>query len=71
VRPSASQASVAKSSPNLIERYHLEERLGHDTPSLPVTWQADARDREASLKERKAQVILQARQRMLDRKKAA
>lgn len=48
---------------NLITRYHLEERLADsDTPSaISAAWSDNANDRQKSLEERKAQMILQAR----------
>ncbi|KAG6331780.1 hypothetical protein ID866_7312 [Astraeus odoratus] len=57
---------------SLIERYNLQGRVS-DTPSIPETieaggranWEDTPEKREASLRERKAQMILAARQRML------
>ncbi|WFD28263.1 hypothetical protein MNAN1_003271 [Malassezia nana] len=51
---------------NLISRYHLEERLTDSNPeshasSIKSVWHDNADDRQKSLQERKAQMILQAR----------
>ncbi|CAE6461530.1 unnamed protein product [Rhizoctonia solani] len=53
---------------NLISRYGLENRAQEDSGtefSDKAAWEDSAAKREASLKERKAQMILAARQRML------
>lgn len=66
-------ASVATPvSPSLISRYHLEDRVNahssHEASPIRASWSADAKDRAAGLQERKAQMILQARKRMAERK---
>ncbi|TRM61005.1 hypothetical protein BD626DRAFT_503500 [Schizophyllum amplum] len=61
---------------NLIARYHLEKRVSDTTVPLDTdaggkaAWEESAEKREASLKERKAQMILAARQRLLATQKA-
>ncbi|KAF7324795.1 CUE domain-containing protein [Mycena kentingensis (nom. inval.)] len=67
----ASSSAVRKApQPTLIERYNLQERVKQgeavdaDVGGKAV-WEDTAAKREASLKERKAQMILAARQRML------
>ncbi|SHO79330.1 Uncharacterized protein MSYG_3680 [Malassezia sympodialis ATCC 42132] len=54
---------------NLITRYRLEGRLADtDTSSaISTAWSDNANDRQKSLEERKAQMILQARRRMAQR----
>ncbi|KAI0746337.1 hypothetical protein C8Q80DRAFT_1105147 [Daedaleopsis nitida] len=77
-RPSNATAgpSKAKKSENLLTRYHLEGRAETSatataTGAAPevaggkAAWEDTAEKREASLRERKAQMILAARQRML------
>ncbi|KAH8109482.1 hypothetical protein DFH11DRAFT_1627649 [Phellopilus nigrolimitatus] len=69
--------SSAKSA-SLISRFHLETRL-EATPNIEnpeaaggkTAWEATPERREQSLKERKAQMILAARQRMLSQQEAA
>ncbi|KAI5885612.1 uncharacterized protein SCHCODRAFT_02643865 [Schizophyllum commune H4-8] len=72
----AASTTTARAAPkNLIARYHLEERLKRDAASDPAPttadpggkapWEESAEKREASLRERKAQMILAARQRLL------
>ncbi|EFI26670.1 hypothetical protein CC1G_15441 [Coprinopsis cinerea okayama7 len=74
--PAAASASSSSSKPapkplSLIERYQLEERIkkGEVVPEDQVggkaQWEDSPEKREASLRERKAQMILAARQRML------
>lgn len=78
--PSTSAAATAtaakaasSSSSNLISRFHLESRLQepHTTPKgkepAAVAWSPNAQDRQQSLQERKAQMILQARKRLEER----
>ncbi|KAI0073850.1 hypothetical protein K474DRAFT_1666134 [Panus rudis PR-1116 ss-1] len=75
-------ASSSKSQPkqSLIERYHLEDRLNSDaavssaiTPeevaARGATWEDSPEKRQALLRERKAQMILAARQRLLAQQK--
>ncbi|KAH9830202.1 uncharacterized protein C8Q71DRAFT_843112 [Rhodofomes roseus] len=74
-RPAPAPSSSSKSkSENLIERYHLENRVAVSsgvearTPEEAAgraDWEENAEKREASLRERKAQMILAARQRLL------
>ncbi|WFD20744.1 hypothetical protein MCAP1_002996 [Malassezia caprae] len=61
--PSEPATSAPPPPANLITRYHLEERLADaETPStLSAAWSDNANDRQKSLEERKAQMILQAR----------
>ncbi|KAI5822350.1 calcium-dependent phosphotriesterase [Schizophyllum commune Tattone D] len=72
----AQSTTTARAAPkNLIARYNLEERLKKDAASEPAPttadpggkapWEESAEKREASLRERKAQMILAARQRLL------
>ncbi|KAI6032646.1 hypothetical protein F5J12DRAFT_179835 [Pisolithus orientalis] len=72
LRPaSASSMSSSAKQPSLIERYSLHDRLEGvvSAPEIEVggkaKWEDTAEKREASLQERKAQMILAARQRML------
>ncbi|KAB5588977.1 Autocrine motility factor receptor [Ceratobasidium theobromae] len=66
--PSASSSTATKNA-SLISRYGLEARAnteGNSTEfSDKAAWEDSAAKREASLRERKAQMILAARQRML------
>ncbi|KAJ7768316.1 hypothetical protein B0H16DRAFT_1519378 [Mycena metata] len=64
--------TAVKTKPSLIERYNLQERAAQAGPEISeeqiggkAVWEDSAEKREASLKERKAQMILAARQRML------
>ncbi|KAJ7054084.1 hypothetical protein C8F01DRAFT_1211926 [Mycena amicta] len=68
----ATSSSVRKATQQtLIERYHLQDRvqekevISESDAGGKATWEDTAAKREASLKERKAQMILAARQRML------
>jgi len=69
--PSTASETSAKQL-SLIDRYELHGRVS-DAPSIPETievggkakWEDTPEKREASLRERKAQMILAARQRML------
>ncbi|KAI5117125.1 hypothetical protein M0805_007972 [Coniferiporia weirii] len=76
----ASSSKSAAKHPSLISRFHLEERVVDDTTPADIApedaggkaaWEATPERREASLKERKAQMILAARKRMLEGQKAA
>lgn len=69
---SVSSASSSVKQPSLIERYNLHDRVDgvNFTPEVievggKAKWEDTAEKREASLRERKAQMILAARQRML------
>ena len=76
--PAAATASATRAasstSSNLISRFHLESRLHepHTTPKgkepAAVAWSPNAQDRQQSLQERKAQMILQARKRLEERR---
>ncbi|KAI9459061.1 hypothetical protein HD554DRAFT_2137671 [Boletus coccyginus] len=70
---SASSATTAR-HPSLIERYHLAQKITgepnvDDQPLADAggraSWEDTPEKREASLRERKAQMVLAARQRML------
>jgi len=68
----ATSTAVKASKQSLIDRYNLQERVaqpatlvGEDQSGGKAVWEDSAEKREASLKERKAQMILAARQRML------
>jgi len=67
----AARGSEKKSAESLISRYNLQDRAAKAEP-IPedkiggkAVWEDSAEKREASLRERKAQMILAARQRML------
>ncbi|WFD31883.1 hypothetical protein MSPP1_002923 [Malassezia sp. CBS 17886] len=76
--PVGVQTPSSSTSPSLIERFALAERLrGRDVNDAqadePATdnrpaWTGDVKDREAGLRERKEQMILHARRRMAARK---
>ncbi|KAG6911007.1 hypothetical protein DXG01_005422 [Tephrocybe rancida] len=65
------RATDTKAAESLISRYNLhdrvknEETIQEDQIGGKAVWENSAEKREASLKERKAQMILAARQRML------
>ncbi|KAJ7100645.1 hypothetical protein B0H15DRAFT_456777 [Mycena belliarum] len=68
----AASSTAVKSKQTLIDRYNLQERVVASGPIISeadiggkAVWEASSEKREASLKERKAQMILAARQRML------
>ncbi|KJA16138.1 hypothetical protein HYPSUDRAFT_71575 [Hypholoma sublateritium FD-334 SS-4] len=67
----ATTATQKKKTESLISRYHLEERaqtaenIQEEQLGGKAVWEDTAERREASLRERKAQMILAARQRML------
>ncbi|PCH42009.1 hypothetical protein WOLCODRAFT_119813 [Wolfiporia cocos MD-104 SS10] len=73
--PNAASSSSNKSkTENLIERYHLQDRVALSTAisvSTPeeaggkAVWEDSPEKREASLRERKARMILAARERLL------
>ncbi|KAJ7621180.1 hypothetical protein FB45DRAFT_928602 [Roridomyces roridus] len=72
-RPAQAATTAVKApTQSLIDRYNLQERVVQQAPLPPdeeiggkAAWEDSADKREASLKERKAQMILAARQRML------
>ena len=61
-------APVKKHTETLISRYQLEDRarkaepISEEQVGGKATWEDTAEKREASLKERKAQMVLAARQ---------
>jgi coupling of ubiquitin conjugation to ER degradation protein 1 len=61
-------AKVAAAKPNLIQRLGLEDRVAETVDSDAekaggrATWEDTPEKREASLRERKAQMVLAARQ---------
>ncbi|CAE6451886.1 hypothetical protein ACGC1H_005854 [Rhizoctonia solani] len=66
--PAPSATGTPTKAANLISRYGLENRAQVESGtefSDKAAWEDSAAKREASLKERKAQMILAARQRML------
>lgn len=66
----AAKAAVTKPQETLITRYHLEQRISEAKDSSATTsatdpphiWQDSAEKREASLRERKAKMIIAARE---------
>jgi len=78
---SAAKSTAIKTAPSLISRFNLQDRLvqTEEIDSLPETlgtggstkgvWEASPDKREQSLKERKAQMILAARKRLLDQER--
>lgn len=58
-------------SPSLIERLGLKDQAGQGTPTSTTSttsgWQATPEARERALKERKAKMVLQARQRLIEK----
>jgi len=74
--PASARAQPTKApAKNLIARYNLHERVSTGEADLENTtskaaWEDTAEKREASLKERKAQMVLAARQRLAAQKKA-
>ncbi|KIY52181.1 hypothetical protein FISHEDRAFT_35833 [Fistulina hepatica ATCC 64428] len=67
--PSSTASTTARLEPrdNLITRFHLEDRVNTSVHVVPeaggkAKWENTPEEREASLKERKAQMILAARQ---------
>ncbi|KAJ1305509.1 hypothetical protein OPQ81_000516 [Rhizoctonia solani] len=64
----AAPVNTPSKNANLLSRYGLESRAKEDSTTEfndKAAWEDSAAKREASLKERKAQMILAARQRML------
>lgn len=76
-QPAAAVSSSPAPPPDLIARFHLEQRVAKEAPAADVgaggssTWEASAEKREASLRERKAQMILEARRRMAEKLQAS
>ncbi|KLO15174.1 hypothetical protein SCHPADRAFT_276261 [Schizopora paradoxa] len=83
---SSSKLQNRKKDPSLIERFHLESRVSSEdvttseSESKVITpeevgkksvWESNPEAREASLKERKAQMILAARRRLQEQSKKA
>ncbi|TFY80866.1 hypothetical protein EWM64_g3148 [Hericium alpestre] len=71
-RPTGSSTSAAKKSESLISRFQLEQRAATAEEIAAeadaggrAAWEDTAEKREASLRERKAKMILAARQRLL------
>ncbi|KAJ3522813.1 hypothetical protein NM688_g8820 [Phlebia brevispora] len=71
--PTAKVPPAPKPKETLITRYHLEKRISDTEPpqagssatDAAHVWQENAEKREASLRERKAKMILAARERLL------
>ncbi|KAH9944670.1 hypothetical protein B0H21DRAFT_453828 [Amylocystis lapponica] len=72
--PAAGPSTKAKSADSLIARYHLQDRVATASSSALASpeeaggravWEDSAEKREASLRERKANMILAARERLL------
>ncbi|KAJ7705357.1 hypothetical protein B0H17DRAFT_920470 [Mycena rosella] len=68
----AATSSAVKAKQSLIDRYNLQERVVQPGPLISeeeiggkAVWEDSSEKREASLKERKAQMILAARQYMV------
>ncbi|KAJ7750476.1 hypothetical protein DFH07DRAFT_827935 [Mycena maculata] len=68
----ATSTAVKAPKKSLIDRYNLQDRVVQPGPLISeeevggkAVWEDSSEKREASLKERKAQMILAARQRML------
>lgn len=63
----ATSAPSTSGTPDLIKRFHLDERVAsadavpNAAEPVKCQWEAQPQDREKALKERKAQMILQAR----------
>ncbi|KAH7890405.1 hypothetical protein F5I97DRAFT_23665 [Phlebopus sp. FC_14] len=79
-RTASSSSSTTAYQPSLISRYNLQDRLSTPTSEEAggiidaggkATWEDTKEKREASLRERKAQMILAARQRMLAQQQQA
>ncbi|KIJ12739.1 hypothetical protein PAXINDRAFT_171047 [Paxillus involutus ATCC 200175] len=79
VHTTSSSSVTTARQPTLIERYHLQDKSAVTTTGTEAetiadaggkaTWEDTPEKREASLRERKAQMILAARQRMLAQEK--
>ena len=80
---SASAISTPSKSPNLISRFGLQTRIEDEMPSTPSSkstissqdspssWATTPEERAKLLKDRKEQMILEARRKMLERQQAA
>ncbi|KAJ7794913.1 hypothetical protein B0H13DRAFT_765758 [Mycena leptocephala] len=73
-----STSTAVKPKHSLIDRYNLQARVAQPGPLIveeqiggKAVWEDSSEKREASLKERKAQMILAARQRMLAQQQKA
>ncbi|KIO18373.1 hypothetical protein M407DRAFT_246500 [Tulasnella calospora MUT 4182] len=68
-------SSNATSKPSLIDRYGLKERAETDSSPIPTPppagWETTTEKREASLRERKAAMVLAARQKLLEQERQA
>jgi len=74
--PEAGPSAPKTATTNLITRLGLENRVSEPTEIAPkasgkAAWLSTAQEREASLRERKAQMVLAARQRLLEKQKKA
>ncbi|KZV96374.1 hypothetical protein EXIGLDRAFT_643137 [Exidia glandulosa HHB12029] len=75
-QPTAVSSTPTPAQPrDLISRFQLEQRVAQPEPAAGATavrasWDASAEKREASLRERKAQMILEARKRMAEKLQA-
>ncbi|SPO22147.1 uncharacterized protein UTRI_02153_B [Ustilago trichophora] len=79
---SASAISTPSKSPNLISRFGLQTRIADDLPSTPTSntsissqgspssWATTPEERARLLKDRKEQMILEARRKLLERQQA-
>lgn len=74
-------ASTTTAKPSLITRFQLEERLTDGADALQRSadkgkavdsclWASSSVDRESGLQERKAQMIIAARRRMMEREQS-
>ncbi|SNX82893.1 uncharacterized protein MEPE_01599 [Melanopsichium pennsylvanicum] len=80
---SASSISTPSKSPNLISRFGLQTRIVDDMPSTPSSntsvnshgspssWATTPEERAKLLKDRKEQMILEARRKLLERQQTA
>ena len=64
-RPSSEKK---KDDGNLIKKYDLEDKDGNDINVTP-SWGTTSNEREKTFKDRKAKMILDARKRLIDKKK--
>ncbi|KZT25567.1 hypothetical protein NEOLEDRAFT_1133548 [Neolentinus lepideus HHB14362 ss-1] len=75
--PTGNSTATKLKSDSLIKRFHLEDKVNESTPvseeevAGKAVWEDTPEKREASLQERKAKMILAARQRMLAQQKKA
>ncbi|KAG8926316.1 hypothetical protein FRC00_003040 [Tulasnella sp. 408] len=72
---SPASSSNATSKPSLIDRYGLKERVEADSSPVPTPpptgWETTTEKREASLRERKAAMVLAARKQLLEKERQA